>query len=439
LSDQWFFSQQTFVNIDLGVILMGIRNKGIFFALENDVVEEVAVDEGGMLEVTETVQDVTEQADVVEEHTDTLEDAVDGVEQIEAVKDVLESSVEEGEGVSEDAAEIAMVSVEAICNRLNMPKPTFVSVESFGSKNTRLNATKIAIESMSDKIDQAWQAIKAFFKKIWEHIKAFFKKIWTALTSFKDKTKDLLVRVKNATFKKGEYVIPGNMTVQEYTAQVKEATDNTALVVDAMEQYKKTLADLSKAAKDGNSEEVESIIKKANTSLGIAMESSGDKIKAVKKSTEEGFKAASDKEVQNKQLSDAEASAMANDVAKALDDASKKVSDQNKIDAELANVEKLNDQVIDVAVKEVKEAAKQADSGANAEEAKVKISLWTKVKSFASKAMSYLTSFVTGIFKRVVALIRFGFKWVWTMVSTAAGLVKTTASGVYKAAVKGEA
>jgi len=153
--------------------------KGLFFALESetDVVEPV----GEMVpevqaEVEAGTAELNTQENDVEEMSAAIEEAEADSETLGDIQEVMADSVEEGEGLDETAAEIAEVAVEAICARLGIRSKQSVmpAMESFGSKNSRLAATKIAIESIGDTIKKIWEAIKAAAIRLWEKIKSFF-------------------------------------------------------------------------------------------------------------------------------------------------------------------------------------------------------------------------------------------------------------------------
>lgn len=153
--------------------------KGLFFALEDaDVVVEPEITElvpETTAEVEEAAGEVAEQTGEIAELEQTAEVAEADAGTLGDIQEVLQESVESGEGVDEKAAEIAEIAVEAIRARLGMPaKRTLPALESFGSKNSRLTATKVALESVGDTIKKIWEGIKRVAAMIWEKVKAFF-------------------------------------------------------------------------------------------------------------------------------------------------------------------------------------------------------------------------------------------------------------------------
>lgn len=156
--------------------------RGLFAVMEDELGATAAAD-APTNEQVERVQELEEQvaqAEVAEgqaevtEMADIADEAVTAIEELADVAEVMSDSIEGGgDGLTEDAAEIAEVAVEAICARLGY-KPTkklVPSMEAFGSTSSRVEATKYALEGVSDTMKKIWEAIKGFFNRIWEAIK----------------------------------------------------------------------------------------------------------------------------------------------------------------------------------------------------------------------------------------------------------------------------
>jgi uncharacterized membrane protein YdfJ with MMPL/SSD domain len=156
------------LNFNFGVLKMA---KGLVFAMENDEVSQVVgTDEGvaqAMAEATDAAQEVaTEAQEIAQAADDTVAAAADA-ETLEKVQDVVAQTVQSGQGMDETTAQVAQVVVESICNRLGIPHAhrLMPATESFGSSNTRLAATKVALENgFTDTIKRIWEAIKKFVK-----------------------------------------------------------------------------------------------------------------------------------------------------------------------------------------------------------------------------------------------------------------------------------
>lgn len=424
-----------------------MARKGLFAALEDEVIVGDETPEVDFAQVAEDSNEVYESSAEIENQSETVNSAVDDIGELSDVKDVMEDSIDKGEGLSSNAAELAAVAVEAICARLGIEKKRTIvpSLESFGSKNSRLTATKIAVEGIGETIEKAWQAIKAFFAKMWANIKSFFKKVWSILVNFKNTAKDLITRVYNTTFRADEYTVPGGFTVQQYRDYVKTNGDDTNFVKDMISEQAKIIEKLTKDAVDGNIADAEKLIQETSSKLGIdgvATEKRNKKGAQGIKQEDQEVKEILSHDKETKKLSGDEAKKECNEVAMAVEEQSKGADKVKEVQAAADTLEKSGNHLIDKAMTEVKklqEIVSKAESPEKVQEAKEKISLWNKIKSFVSKSFSFISSVVSGLFKRVVALIKFGFSWVKTMLTIGVGAVKDTVKGTYNAVVKGEA
>ena len=182
---------------------MSLR-KGLVFAMEEGLADEVSeeVVPASELEVERGDSEITENSNDIEEMVTATEEAVADAESLGEIQDVMQESVDEGEGLPEEAAEIAEVAVESICRRLGISNTKIIpAMESFGSKHSRLSATKIAIESIGDTLKKIWEAIKAAFIRVWDKIKAFFigfTKNTQALSNHLDDLKKRVIQLEDS-------------------------------------------------------------------------------------------------------------------------------------------------------------------------------------------------------------------------------------------------
>ncbi len=177
--------------------------RGLFAVMEDELAATLPAPADEQVERVQELEEQVAQAEVAEgqaevaEMADTVEEAVTAIEELADVAGVMEDSIEEegkeGEGLSEDAAEIAEVAVEAICARLGYKpaKKPIPSLEAFGSTSSRLDATKYALEGVADTIKKIWEAIKGFFSRIWEAIKGLWKRLIDASTRVKARAETL--------------------------------------------------------------------------------------------------------------------------------------------------------------------------------------------------------------------------------------------------------
>lgn len=233
--------------------LMSLRKQGLVLAMEDDseiegsadaLVDSVTEVEAGADEIAQTEGDVAE-----------LNEAVDGAasdaETLEDIHEVMEQSVEKGEGLDETAAEIAEVAIESICNRLGITNARVMpATESFGSANSRLTATKIAMEGIQDTIRKIWEAIKAAAIRIWDKIVQFFTGVTKnvkSLESHLENLKDRVTKLDTGMKQKGADLdntalaktFSDNKKADASTA--KKIIDNSITLMDHLESIVQTV------------------------------------------------------------------------------------------------------------------------------------------------------------------------------------------------------
>lgn len=262
---------------------MKIGNRGLVFAMEEEqLIEstpaEVTAVEPEIVptEVEQEVSDVVVDGGEADELNAAIEEAVEDVGELESVGDTLEQTVEEGgEGVAPEAAEIAEIAVESLARRLGIrsAKP-IPAMESFGSTNSRVSATRIAVEGIKEMAVKAWEAIKVAFKSLWEKVKAFLDRIFNVNTRLKAAAEAALKRVSELGDKKAAAADFENSNIArafnidgKTGAQVAESIlANHTLVLSglvelgvALESAMKSIGEAvasAKAAKESTSKEV---------------------------------------------------------------------------------------------------------------------------------------------------------------------------------------
>jgi hypothetical protein len=153
--------------------------RGLVFAMENDEVslsDDTGVD-ASMNEMEIGAAEVATEAQEIVQTVSDVESATADAQTLEKVQDVVGQTVQSGQGMDETTAQVAQVVVESICVRLGIPNSRRVipSIESFGSSNSRLAATRVAMENgFTDMIKRIWEAIK----KVWNSIKDFFARFF---------------------------------------------------------------------------------------------------------------------------------------------------------------------------------------------------------------------------------------------------------------------
>lgn len=128
-------------------------------------------------EVEASTGDVNNQEQEIEQLAVSVEEAIADETALTDVADNMQESVDTGEGMSEEHADMAEIAVESICQRLGFSREQHGSVlpsmESFKSKGSRLSATKIALEGVMDRLKTAGKGIVEWLKQLWEKVKSF--------------------------------------------------------------------------------------------------------------------------------------------------------------------------------------------------------------------------------------------------------------------------
>lgn len=244
-----------------------MRNKFLNVALENEELENemdaVEVD----AEVTEGVNEIVEEQGEIEELNDGVDSAVSDLDTLEQIEGKMEESVESGEGISEDAAEIAEIAIESIGRRLGIPMNVMPAMESFGSSSSRKRATQIALEGIGDTIKKIWTYIRDGFKRMWTSIKDFFgrffensekvrkqaealRKTANERAGWNVKEKDVKVGASTATLLsvKGKYTKANLEVLQKNHEGI---TNQLVNLNDVLGQTVSSLNEYIKLAKDG--------------------------------------------------------------------------------------------------------------------------------------------------------------------------------------------
>lgn len=158
---------------------------------------EQAVDNA--VEVSSEVADINEVAEGVSSDAGEVENAIDDTDELQAIGDVAQEAVESGEGLSEQAAEVATIAIERIHQRLGFrgKQRIVAATESFGHANTRLHSTKLVVEGIVDTLKSVWASIKAMAKRIWDKIVTIFARLTNNGKALRDQIENLKKRANN--------------------------------------------------------------------------------------------------------------------------------------------------------------------------------------------------------------------------------------------------
>lgn len=192
-----------------------MRKNIALLSMDNDA-DDIQVN--GVAEVLDQVSpdaeigEVTALATEMEEIDEAVADGVETAEVLEDTADAVEGSIEEG-GIPEVAAEAISNLLAHIQKGLGMPAhKAGLAVEGFKSKQTRVRSTQLAVESMRETAQKAWDAIKKVFNRVIEWITQFYEKMFAATVRLKNAAEKVKeeARVKKEE-NSGKISIPRNM------------------------------------------------------------------------------------------------------------------------------------------------------------------------------------------------------------------------------------
>lgn len=199
--------------------MSSVISKGLVFAMEDDaeLTPPAAVEmvPESAAEVETAAAEVTEQVGEVETMDTAVASAETDADTLGDIQEVLQEGVDSGEGVPESTAEVAEIAIESIRERLGMkrknPASIMPAMESFGSKGSRLAATKIALEGVMDTIKTIWANIMKALKWVWEKIKSFFLALTKNRAMLLKHLEGLQARVKAFDGQAGKAVTGGSV------------------------------------------------------------------------------------------------------------------------------------------------------------------------------------------------------------------------------------
>ncbi len=207
-------------------------------------------------EVEVATSELAEVDGEVGEYADGIDASVNATEELGEVNDVLAAGVESGEGVSEETAKMAEIAVEAICAKVGISARearVMPAMESFGSTNSRLTATKLAMEGIKETAKRVWEAIKKACIHVWNVIKGFFAGLFKSRTMLEKHLKNLKERAnkvqgtpKEKNFSTGAkaFSIKGKASA----ATVQQVLDESLILLGASEKCTQIIATMSLGA-----------------------------------------------------------------------------------------------------------------------------------------------------------------------------------------------
>jgi hypothetical protein len=150
------------------------------------------------LDVIETAKD---EQDEIQDMVVAVEEEAANIEELENVKDLLGEVQDQDAPVSAVAAESINLHLKSILSRLVLTTPSskrIPSTESYQRTASRVNV-QVALESVTETIKKAWEAMKNFFKSIWQKVQAFFAKFFQNTDKLRKRAKDIKAAILDKT------------------------------------------------------------------------------------------------------------------------------------------------------------------------------------------------------------------------------------------------
>jgi hypothetical protein len=138
------------------------------------------------------VADVADSSAQMEADNEEIAETAESAEALEQVGDTLEGAVESGEGIPPVAAEAIRILASRIGARHGLQVGGLnIASESFKSKSNRVQATRIAMESVKQWAKDLWKMIVKAYEKTIEWFKKWWNKFFDAATKLKDRAEEI--------------------------------------------------------------------------------------------------------------------------------------------------------------------------------------------------------------------------------------------------------
>lgn len=164
--------------------------------------EDLAAKQGDGTTGAETVEtELLETQDLITEGEDraaAIEEAEVVMDELEEDQEVLAEAQESG-GMTTREAHILMRKVNNDLARIGIASARFPATESFGRASSRASSTRLAMESISEKLKQIWKAIIDAIKKSIRWVRDVYNKFFGTFEGLVKRAKAIQERADNTT------------------------------------------------------------------------------------------------------------------------------------------------------------------------------------------------------------------------------------------------
>ena len=265
---------------------------------ENVVIADMPMEDP----VADSIDEMNNEHDDAVEIENVTDDVTQVAEGLESILVSMESTLASG-GMNAQAAQFAQLAITATGGRYGIGANTVPSVESFGGKSAQLQQTRVAIESLKDRIKKVWEYIKEAVEKMIAKIKDFYLRTFdsaarlakAAAETYKkadQKNGELKDNDKKVTISKSlveKLSVSGKLDVVSDIAKLKQSTDTVLTTgvknaVDFGNKFAKALGDID-------------VTNDAPLTALAALQLPASPLTGSKITTQERFKSLKDKEV----------------------------------------------------------------------------------------------------------------------------------------------
>jgi len=168
--------------------------RGLVAAMEGECEVIVApFQDGEPIADTLEVESIEHVIDVNQKEMDDVSNVMSA---LESIFDVVSLAATNG-GFRKENAHVVNVSLEYMYDKLGMPSSNLFALESLANEHSRVAATTLALESLTEAIKKAWEFVINAIKKAFEWIANLYNKIFSSVKSLNTKAKELKETLNN--------------------------------------------------------------------------------------------------------------------------------------------------------------------------------------------------------------------------------------------------
>jgi len=168
-------------------------------AVEPAPAEDTVLDGSDTVEgVNSEVLEATAEVEQSEALVDELQQGGDTLDEVAAV---LESAIKMDGGLDPIAAKFCKIAIESATRKIGIGSTMTASLENIGVGNAKLQATRVTLENIQEKLKGWWRALVTAMVSLYNKVKAMVASIFDLLPKIKERAQALL---KAAGEAKGE-------------------------------------------------------------------------------------------------------------------------------------------------------------------------------------------------------------------------------------------